>query len=71
MHAMNPLKRLTVLIVLFAALAIAGCGVGSTQQETWRQVSRVANYDARMMVDDLSLLTQTHRPLRNSRWILP
>ncbi len=68
---MRTIRKL--LLVIVAAVAIGpmvGCGVGTTQEENWRTVRRVADYDARMMVDDLALFAQTHRTMRTSRWII-
>lgn len=68
---MNLAKK-SVLFVLGVVLTapIWGCGVGSTPAENRRTVMRVADYDARMLVDDIGVLTQTNRPLRTSRWII-
>jgi hypothetical protein len=55
---------------LFLAAPLWGCGVGTTQAENNRTIRRVAEYDARMMVDDLGLLTQTNRAARTSRWVI-
>jgi hypothetical protein len=66
------LAKTTILFVLGLVLAfpIFGCGVGTTQAENNRTIRRVADYDARMMVDDLGVLTQTNRPARTSRWVI-
>lgn len=65
--------RVCCLGLMIAALgaALAGCGVGTTKEENWRTFKRVADYDARMMGDDVRLLTQTQRPWRGSRYPLP
>jgi hypothetical protein len=69
---MRTVRKL--LLVIVAAIAISPitgcCGVGTTEEENWRNVCRVADYDARMLVDDLSLFAQTHRTMRTSRWII-
>ena len=66
------LAKLAFLFTLGAALVspILGCGVGSSAAENRRTIMRVADYDARMMVDDLGVLTQTERPSRTSKWII-
>ncbi|MBK8268129.1 MAG: hypothetical protein IPK83_07400 [Planctomycetes bacterium] len=68
---MKLAKRL--FLIVFAAMTIApfmGCGVATTAAENKRMVNRVADFDSRMLVDDLSLLFQTNRNLRTSRWII-
>jgi hypothetical protein len=68
---MNFAKKVLMLVVLVAmAMPIVGCGVATSPEENSRALSRVADYDARMMVDDLQLFLQIDRPLRNSRWVL-
>ncbi len=66
-------RKLTGLALLLAMLIFptVGCGVASSEAENRRTVRRVVDLDARMLVDDLGLLTQTHRPLRTSRYIIP
>ena len=66
------IAKTTFLFVLGLVLAstIFGCGVGTTQAENNRTIRRVVDYDARMMVDDLGVLTQTNRPARTSRWVI-
>ena len=66
------LAKKAFLLVLGLALTmpIFGCGVGSTPAENGRSIMRVADYDARMLVDDLGVLTQTDRPLRTSKWVI-
>jgi hypothetical protein len=65
-------RRFVCLILALAAAlpVLGGCGVGTTQQENNRQLGRVIDYDARMMVDDLALLLQTRRPHHGSRYII-
>ncbi|QDV90531.1 hypothetical protein RAS2_16100 [Phycisphaerae bacterium RAS2] len=69
---MNSMRKLLCLMLAVAAIVpvMGGCGVGTTQQENNRQIGRVADYDARMMVDDLALFFQTRRPLRGSKWVI-
>ncbi len=68
---MNLAKKACLLVLGLALTApILGCGVGSTPAENRRSIMRVADYDARMMVDDLGLLTQTDRPLHTSRYVI-
>ena len=68
---MKLLKKASVFVLgLLLAAPILGCGVGTTQAENNRTIRRVADYDARMMVDDLGVLTQTNRPARTSRWVI-
>ncbi len=67
---MKSLTRLAATVCLLALLASAGCGVGSTRADNKRMFNRVADYDAHMMVDDLMLFSQTHRPFRGSRWVI-
>ena len=63
-------KLLMLMLVVALSAPIIGCGVGSTPTENNRNIARVVDYDARMMVDDLILFAQLHRPLRTSRWII-
>lgn len=63
-------KMLLVVVAAMALSPMLGCGVGTTWEENQRTIRRVADYDARMMVDDLGLFTQTHRTTRTSRWII-
>jgi hypothetical protein len=68
---MKLAKRL--FLIVFAAFVIApvmGCGVATTAKENGRMVNRVADFDSRMLVDDLSVLFQTNRTMRTSRWII-
>ena len=68
---MNLSKKTFLFVLgLFLAAPLLGCGVGTTQAENNRTIRRVADYDARMMVDDLGVLTQTNQPLRTSRWVI-
>ncbi|HKQ47965.1 MAG TPA: hypothetical protein VJZ71_07850 [Phycisphaerae bacterium] len=66
----RPKKALVFVLGLFLAAPLLGCGVGTTQAENNRTIRRVAEYDARMMTDDLGLLTQTNRPAHTSRWVI-
>ncbi len=61
-----------MMIVLAAMIFVPtlGCGVGTTPEENNRQVRRIADYDARMLVDDVNLLMMTNRTLRTSRWVI-
>jgi len=62
-----------LLLVAIAAIVVApmvGCGVGTNMADTRRSFNRVANFDARELVDDIALFTQTNRPLRTSHWII-
>lgn len=68
---MNLAKRAFLFVLgLVLAAPILGCGVGTTPAENNRTIRRVADYDARMMVDDLGVLTQTHQPSHTSRWAI-
>lgn len=68
---MNFAKKVLMLVILVALIApVVGCGVATTQEENRRAFNRVADYDARMLVDDLNLLLQIDRPMRNSRWVI-
>ena len=68
---MNLAKKMFVLVLLVALVVpIIGCGVGSTPAEHRRALTRVIDYDARMLVDDLTVFLQINRPLRNSRWVI-
>jgi hypothetical protein len=68
------MKRLKSLLLAVAVAALVaptiGCGIGSTEPENRRIVQRVAEYDTRMLVDDISLFAQTKRPFRGSRYLL-
>ncbi len=64
-------KRLIVLALLVVLVVpIVGCGVGSTPAENRRAATRVVDFDARMLADDLALFLQLNRPLRTSRWVI-
>ena len=68
---MNFAKRVLLLVLLVCLIVpVAGCGVGTTQEENQRAFNRVVDYDARMMVDDLNIFLQIDRPIRNSRWVI-
>ena len=68
---MKPAKKAFLFVLgLVLATPTLGCGVGTTQAENNRTIRRVADYDARMMVDDLGLLTKTNRASRTSRWVI-
>ena len=69
---MNFAKKL-LMVALLAALAapVLGCaGVGSTPAENQRAITRIIDYDARMLYDDWALATLTRRTLRTSRWVI-
>ena len=63
-------KAVVFVLGIFLAAPLLGCGVGTTQAENNRTIRRVADYDARMMVDDLGVLTQTNRASHTSRWVI-
>lgn len=65
---MKPAKRVLTIALLGLAAATAGCGVGTTSQDSIRSINRAIDYDARMMVDDVGLLFQVERVHRGSRW---
>ncbi|RIK63668.1 MAG: hypothetical protein DCC65_15645 [Planctomycetota bacterium] len=65
----RKLASLALLAIVMIAPAV-GCGVATTQQENNRMLSRVADYDARMLVDDIALFAQTNRPFRGSRYVI-
>lgn len=68
------MTRKFAALVLLLALTIfpaIGCGVAATEPENRRTVMRVADFDAKMLVDDIGVLTQTHRPMRTSRYVIP
>lgn len=68
---MNFAKKVLMVVILASMIIpVVGCGVGSTPEENSRTFSRVVDYDARMLVDDLQLLLQVDRPFRGSRWVL-
>ncbi len=68
---MNVVKKLAMLLLVVAlAGPILGCGIGATPSDHIRMFGRVADNDARMLVDDIALFAQTNRPLRTSRWII-
>jgi nitrite reductase (NADH) small subunit len=65
---MKLAKRLLVVLFVVAFVGpLVGCGVGNTTSDTNRSIRRVADLDARMMVDDLGNFTQLNRPLHTSR----
>ncbi|MCK6456058.1 MAG: hypothetical protein L6Q92_05955 [Phycisphaerae bacterium] len=64
--------RAFLLLLVFSVLFVGnGCGVGTTAADTMRQTARVADYDARMLVDDVSLFIMTDRPMRGSYYAIP
>lgn len=70
---MRIAKKLVALLLAIAVVGpVMGCsgGVGTSVADIRRSVRRVADYDARMLVDDIALFTQTDRTLRTSRWII-
>ena len=68
---MNFARKILVLILLAVfIMPVVGCGVGSTPADHRQAATRVADYDARMLVDDLRLFLQIDRPHRNSRWVI-
>jgi hypothetical protein len=68
---MTMAKRILIVALIVVGTAqLFGCGVGVTPAENRRAAARVVDYDARMMVDDVTLFTQLDRPIRNSRWVI-
>ena len=65
-------RKLIALCLLVAVVIspVIGCGVATTPAENRRMVNRIADLDSKMLVDDIALFTQTHRPLRTSKWVL-
>ncbi len=66
-------KRLLVVAVLTAMCSpMLGCGdaVGASRADMKRQSRRARLYDKQMLVDDFALATLTHRPFRNTRWVM-
>jgi len=62
-------KHLVFLLLAGAtALSAWGCGVGTTAEDNSRTLRRVADYDARMLTDDLGTFTNSRRPWRGSRY---
>jgi len=65
----NMGKKLVLVAVLaVVALPVFGCGVGTTQAENNRTIRRVADYDERMLVDDLGEFVLVDRPFHGSRY---
>lgn len=67
------MNRKLIALCLLVAVVISpmiGCGVATTEQENRRMVNRIADLDAKMLVDDIALFCQTNRPLRTSRWVI-
>ena len=64
--------RLIVPALLLALLigSTSGCGIGRTPGEAWREANRSTLHDIYMLTDDTSLLLQTDRPHRGSRWVV-
>lgn len=68
---MNLTRKMFLFVFGLILLApIVGCGVGTTEAESHRTVMRVTDYDARMLVDDIGVLTQYNHPLHTSRWVV-
>lgn len=68
---MTLAKKLLVLVLLIVLTTpMLGCGVGITPAANRRAAMRVVDYDARMMVDDVTLFLQLDRPRRGSRWVI-
>lgn len=68
---MSILKKLTLLVLgLAILLPVFGCGIGTTPAENSRTIRRIAELDSRMLVDDMALFAQLHRPIRTSRWVI-
>jgi len=63
-------KMLMLVLLVVLAVPVVGCGVGTTPEENQRSFRRVADYDARMLVDDVQIFLQIDRPVRNSRWVI-
>ncbi len=63
-------RGIIAALVTVLSCAAAGCGLGRTSNENFRAAVRVADYDARMLVDDVALLLLTERPQRTSRLMI-
>lgn len=59
-----------VILAIVLFLPVAGCGVGTSMADTRRTLTRIIDYDARMLLDDIGLFTQTTRTFRTSRWVI-
>ncbi len=70
---MRLMKRFLLLAFVTAIFSPAlGCApaVGASAADNKRQYKRTMLYDKQMLVDDFTLATLTHRPLRTTRWVL-
>ncbi len=64
-------KKILVLVLLIALVGpVIGCSVGKTQADNRQAITRIVDYDTRMLVDDLALFLQLRRPMRASRWVI-
>lgn len=64
-------KKILVLVLLIVLVGpVIGCGVGRTPADNRQAITRIADYDARLLVDDLALFLQLRRPMRASRWVI-
>jgi len=68
---MKLAKKFVMVLILAAIFApVGGCGVGTTQEENKRTISRSWDYDMRMLTDDVGLFLQVDRPRRTSKWVI-
>lgn len=63
---MKRFAKASVVVGVLWAL-VSGCGVGMTRQDNVRQFKRSADYDSRMLVDDVRVFLLADRPFRGSR----
>ena len=61
---------LAVMLAIVVLAPVVGCGVGTSMADSRRTLTRIIDYDARMLVDDIAVFTQTTRTFRTSRWVI-
>ena len=62
------MKRLFVLLILLAAVFLAGCGLVHTYEERERRHKNITELQLRMAVDDCDYFWLTDRPTYMTYW---
>jgi hypothetical protein len=62
------MKRLLVLLILLAAMFLAGCGLVHTYGERERRYGNIADMQLRMAVDDWDYFWLAERPSYLTYW---
>jgi hypothetical protein len=62
------MKRLMMVLILFASACLCGCGVVHSYPERERRYSSITAIQGRMLVDDVDYFLMFERPSYLTKW---